>query len=86
MREIIAKGHDRETVYRIINMIDRAEHKRRQIPPIIKLSHGDFGMGRRHPMVHGFRADGMQNEDVYRSAEIEILLYESQSLKEKRRL
>lgn len=57
LREIIAKGHDRETVYRIINMIDRAEHKRRQIPPIIKLSHGDFGMGRRHPMVHGFRAD-----------------------------
>jgi len=57
LEEIINKGYDRQTVYRIINMIDRAEYKRRQIPPIIKLSDGDFGMGRRHPMVHGFRVD-----------------------------
>ena len=57
LEEIIDKGYDRQTVYRIINMIDRAEYKRRQIPPIIKLSDGDFGMGRRHPMVHGFRVD-----------------------------
>ena len=57
LEEIINKGYDRQTVYRIINMIDRAEYKRRQIPPIIKLSDGDFGMGRRHPTVHGFRVD-----------------------------
>lgn len=52
--EIIRKGFDKDLVYRIINMIDKAEYKRRQIPPIIKLSDGDFGMGRRHPVVHAF--------------------------------
>ncbi len=57
LEEIIHKGYDKETVYRIINMIDRAEYKRRQIPPIIRLSHGDFGLGRRHPVVHGFRPE-----------------------------
>ena len=31
LEEIIHKGYDKETVYRIINMIDRAEYKRRQI-------------------------------------------------------
>ena len=65
----------RQTVYRIINMIDRAEFKRRQIPPIIKLSDGVFGMGRRHPMVHGFRVDVIINENVYSWSEIELLLY-----------
>ena len=57
LEEIIDKGYDRQTVYRIIGMIDKAEYKRRQIPPIIKLSHGDFGMGRKHPVVHGFRPE-----------------------------
>lgn len=57
LEEIIQKGYDRKTVYRTINLIDRAEYKRRQIPPIIKLSHGDFGIGRKHPVVHGFRPE-----------------------------
>ncbi|NLJ41334.1 MAG: NAD+ synthase [Clostridiales bacterium] len=55
IQEIIKKGYDRDMVYSIINMIDRAEHKRRQIPPIIKLSDGAFGMGRKHPIVHGYK-------------------------------
>lgn len=52
---IVDEGYDRETVYRIIGMIDRSEHKRRQTPPVIKLSDGAFGIGRKHPVVHGFR-------------------------------
>lgn len=57
LQEIINRGYDKDMVYRIIAMIDRAEYKRRQIPPIIKLSHRSFGMGRKHPVVHRFRPD-----------------------------
>lgn len=60
LQEIIHKGYDRDVVYQIINMIHRAEYKRRQIPPIIKLSDGDFGSGRRHPVVHRFRPEAYQ--------------------------
>ena len=68
-------------------MIDRAEYKRRQIPPIIRLSHGDFGLGRRHPVVHGFRPEIYRIMRMFVAiAEIEIRLYNSQSLKEKRQI
>ncbi|MBI4715817.1 MAG: NAD+ synthase, partial [Nitrospirae bacterium] len=36
--EIVAMGHDRETVRKVIAMVDRSEYKRRQAPPGIKIS------------------------------------------------
>ena len=52
--DAVALGHDRETVRRIWRMIDRAEYKRRQAPPGVKISHRAFGRDRRYPITNGF--------------------------------
>ncbi len=45
---------DKALVTRILNMIDAAEHKRYQLPPVIKVAGKTFGVGRRMPIVHGY--------------------------------
>jgi len=49
--EIIARGYDDTLVKRIITMTARAEYKRRQAAPVIKVSSRAFGMGRRLPIA-----------------------------------
>jgi len=49
--EIIAAGHDRALVERIIRMVDRNEYKRRQAAPVLKVSNKAFGTGRRMPIA-----------------------------------
>ncbi|WP_316817168.1 NAD+ synthase [Pedobacter nyackensis] len=48
---IIAKGYDEALVRRIIKMVNTAEFKRYQTPPILRVSSKAFGMGRRMPIV-----------------------------------
>nr|WP_121269520.1 NAD+ synthase [Pedobacter schmidteae] len=48
---IIAQGHDGALVRRIIKMVNTAEFKRYQTPPILRVSPKAFGMGRRMPIV-----------------------------------
>lgn len=50
--EIVAMGFDRETVRRVIRMVDRAEYKRRQAPPGIKITPRAFGRDRRLPITN----------------------------------
>lgn len=50
--EIEALGFDRETVDRIIRLIDRNEYKRRQAPPGIKITPKAFGKDRRLPITN----------------------------------
>lgn len=52
--DIVARGHDRETVNRVWRMLDRAEYKRRQAPPGVKLTRRSFGRDRRYPITNGF--------------------------------
>ncbi|MFA5866410.1 MAG: NAD+ synthase [Actinomycetota bacterium] len=52
--EIEAKGFDRETVNRVVGMIDRNEYKRRQAPPGIKITPKAFGKDRRLPITNLF--------------------------------
>ncbi len=52
--EIVGKGHDPDTVMRIWRMLDRAEYKRRQAPPGVKLGHRAFGRDRRYPITNAF--------------------------------
>ncbi len=52
----VARGHDREMVRRIWRMVDRAEYKRRQAPPGVKLTLRSFGRDRRYPITNGFTA------------------------------
>ena len=52
--EIVSAGHDRAVVLRIFRMLDRAEYKRRQAPPGVKITSRAFGRDRRYPIVNGF--------------------------------
>lgn len=51
--EIVAMGFDPATVERVARMIDRAEYKRRQSAPGIKITGRAFGRERRMPMTKG---------------------------------
>jgi NAD+ synthase len=53
---LVAEGHDRATVLRVWRMLDRAEYKRRQAPPGVKLTPRAFGRDRRYPLTNGFSA------------------------------
>ncbi|WP_374949151.1 NAD+ synthase [Mucilaginibacter sp.] len=49
--EIVKLGYDEPTVQRVIRLVNLAEHKRYQTPPILRVSPKAFGMGRRMPIV-----------------------------------
>jgi NAD+ synthase (glutamine-hydrolysing) len=49
--EIVKQGFEQQTVQRVIKLINTAEHKRYQTPPILRVSPKAFGMGRRMPIV-----------------------------------
>jgi NAD+ synthase (glutamine-hydrolysing) len=48
---IIKEGSDRDTVFKVIRMIDFNEYKRYQAPPVLRISSKSFGAGRRMPLV-----------------------------------
>ncbi|AEF84845.1 NAD(+) synthase (glutamine-hydrolyzing) [Treponema primitia ZAS-2] len=49
--EIVKRGWDEELAGRIIGAVAKAEFKRRQAPPVLKVSPRAFGMGRRMPIA-----------------------------------
>ena len=51
---LVARGHDRQTVLRVWRMLDRAEYKRRQAPPGVKITRRAFGRDRRYPITNGY--------------------------------
>jgi NAD+ synthase (glutamine-hydrolysing) len=53
--ELVADGFAAETVERALAMIDRAEYKRRQAPPGVKLHPKAFGRDRRTPITNRWR-------------------------------
>ncbi|MDY0905864.1 NAD+ synthase [Pedobacter sp. CFBP9032] len=50
-KSIIAKGFDEALVQRVLKLVNIAEFKRYQTPPILRVSPKAFGMGRRMPIV-----------------------------------
>ena len=54
MADIVARGHDAETIQRVWRMLDRAEYKRRQAPPGVKITSKSFGRDRRYPITNAF--------------------------------
>ncbi len=52
--EIIEFGYDRRLVWRVVNLIDRNEYKRRQAPPGIKVTPRAFGKDWRLPITNKF--------------------------------
>ena len=55
LSEVIARGHEPETVWRIAAMLYAAEYKRRQAPPGVKITEKSFGRDRRYPITNVFR-------------------------------
>jgi NAD+ synthase (glutamine-hydrolysing) len=53
--ELLSEGFDPEVVERAIALIDRAEYKRRQAPPGVKLRPKAFGRDRRTPITNRWR-------------------------------
>jgi NAD+ synthase len=53
--DIVARGHDEATVRAVWRMLDRAEYKRRQAPPGVKITRRAFGRDRRYPITNGFQ-------------------------------
>lgn len=51
---MVGRGFDRATVLRVWRMLDRAEYKRRQAPPGVKITPRAFGRDRRYPITNGF--------------------------------
>ena len=52
--DMVGAGFERATVVRVWRMLDRAEYKRRQAPPGVKISPRAFGRDRRYPITNGF--------------------------------
>ena len=53
--EIVARGFDRATVGRVLDMVKRNEYKRRQAPPGVRVSRRAFGRDWRYPITNGYR-------------------------------
>jgi NAD+ synthase (glutamine-hydrolysing) len=53
--QLLLRGFDAEDVDRVIAMVDRAEYKRRQAPPGIKITTKAFGRDRRMPITNRYR-------------------------------
>jgi len=53
--DLVAEGFDPEVVTRVVGLIDRAEYKRRQMPPGVRISGKAFGKDRRMPITNRYR-------------------------------
>jgi len=56
--DIVARGHDRDTVHKIEHLLYIAEYKRRQAAPGVKITRKNFGRDRRYPITNRFRDRG----------------------------
>ncbi|RMG59100.1 MAG: NAD+ synthase, partial [Deltaproteobacteria bacterium] len=54
IEEIVRRGFDRQTVRRVIAMVDGNEYKRRQAPPGVRITPRALGKDRRMPIVNRF--------------------------------
>jgi NAD+ synthase (glutamine-hydrolysing) len=52
---IVNAGFDKDTVYRVIRLVDINEYKRRQSPIGVRISKKGFGRDRRYPISNGWR-------------------------------
>jgi NAD+ synthase len=56
--DLVAKGHELETVKKVERLLYLAEYKRRQSAPGVKVTRKSFGRDRRYPIVNRFRDQG----------------------------
>jgi NAD+ synthase (glutamine-hydrolysing) len=58
LEEIVALGFNPDTVSEVLSMVDRAEYKRRQAPPGVRITPRAFGKDRRLPITNHYRDAG----------------------------
>ena len=58
LQEIASHGHDAGLVTRVWEMLDRAEYKRRQAPPGVKITRRHLGKDRRYPITNRYKEQG----------------------------
>ena len=51
---LVARGYAAADVQRVLKLVRLSEYKRKQAPPILRVSAKAFGIGRRMPIVNGF--------------------------------
>jgi len=70
---IVDMGYDAATVQRVQKLVERAEYKRRQAPPGVKITERAFGRDRRLPITNGYSSGGKgespRSHDVRKPAE-----------------
>jgi NAD+ synthase (glutamine-hydrolysing) len=54
--DLVAEGFDPADVARVVGLVDRAEYKRRQMPPGVRISGKAFGKDRRMPITNQYRS------------------------------
>lgn len=54
LEQIAAAGFKKETISRVLNLVDKSEYKRRQAPPGIKITPKSFGKDRRMPISNRY--------------------------------
>ena len=59
LADLVDAGFEEATVRRVIGLVDRAEYKRRQAPPGVKVTTRAFGKDRRMPITNGFSSHGL---------------------------
>ncbi|MCX6524132.1 MAG: NAD+ synthase [Actinobacteria bacterium] len=69
--ELVEIGHDAELVSKIVGLIDRAEYKRRQSPPGIRISEKAFGRDRRIPITNAYAVSSSSSNSAARAMDSE---------------
>ena len=57
LQDIVALGHAEALVRRVMSGVQKAEYKRRQGPPGVRISRRNFGDDRRYPISSGYKID-----------------------------
>jgi NAD+ synthase len=55
--DIVARGHQSDTVRKVERLLYLSEYKRRQSAPGVKITDRNFGRDRRYPITNRFRED-----------------------------
>jgi NAD+ synthase (glutamine-hydrolysing) len=54
--QLIARGYTPDEVALVLGLVRQSEYKRRQAPPILRVTHKAFGPGRRMPIVNHYKS------------------------------
>lgn len=54
VEQLVERHGDRDLMQRVVKLVSQNEHKRKQAPPVLRVSRRAFGAGRQMPIVHRY--------------------------------